>query len=593
MLRQRFLLIYALVALGLVANAAPSQPLAKDLHGDPLPAGAVARLGADRWQHGSSTFAAFLPDGKQVVTVSPDRTIRVWEFPSGKEIKRITPPEPDGAAFRSPGAPGAGGQVALSKDGKTIALGGREIYLCDLTTGKELARLKWVSKSILSPGSAVARLAFSPDGEHLASITGEGTIRIWDWAKAKEVRSFGGVNYGASQLVYAPGGKSIATRGPSGKQIAPGPKGPPVLPGPDVVKLWDLATGKEIWSLRTDAGRGADTLVAFSRDGKTLALAGSAFGNNAITLVEAATGKEIGTLAKDKEGSNLSSLVFAKDGTKLYATNQSVLMEWDIASGKLLRQCATPYATGISLSPDGNTLVVAGSLEFLDLAGGKDITVRTGAATALYSLQFTPDGKNLLTTRGVRLGGESVQKWDAVTGKDLGPVSLPLPLDGIELSPDGKVLAGRKIHADDPFNRKGPFVLVDAASGKELGQITPGAAAGQLLGMNISFSPNGTILAIGSGFGFAKDGKVELYDVPAAKPRHTLDAKPNYYGELPMAFFSPDSKTFASYADEKTLTLGLWDTTTGRRIGSLSLPKSNLGATLNDAHKGAFTPDGR
>src|SRR5438105_3988581 len=88
--RSRFVLVLPLMALAITADVAQSQPPATDLHGDPLPKGAVARLGTTRWRHGDIVlFAAFLPDGKSVVSVSDDRYIRVWEYPSGKEIRRI------------------------------------------------------------------------------------------------------------------------------------------------------------------------------------------------------------------------------------------------------------------------------------------------------------------------------------------------------------------------------------------------------------------------------------------------------------------------------------------------------------------------
>src|SRR5580700_11337311 len=75
---------------------------AKDLSGDPLPHGALARLGTTRWRHGGVTgFVAFLPDGKSVVSASEDQVFHVWEYPSGKEIRRFGPRA--NAAAPSPG----------------------------------------------------------------------------------------------------------------------------------------------------------------------------------------------------------------------------------------------------------------------------------------------------------------------------------------------------------------------------------------------------------------------------------------------------------------------------------------------------------
>src|SRR5580765_4769871 len=252
--------LFCTLALALTAHAeqgigeqkSPGAPAAKDLNGDPLPPGAIARMGQDRWLHGvSANFAEFLPDGKTVVTVNSDNTIRVWEFPSGKEIRRISLRQsgvtvvPFGISLPS----GRGDPVAaLTKDGKTIAAdnGTGEIIFHDVATGNKLpqrlelpnAKDKGKAKDFPVYRGSVDDLAFSPDGKQLASITGKGDAIIWDWAKAKQVHS---IAAGASdnnylfRVVYAPDGKSIATG-----YIEPDPMGTNFS---IVVKLWEAASG--------------------------------------------------------------------------------------------------------------------------------------------------------------------------------------------------------------------------------------------------------------------------------------------------------------------------------------------------------------
>src|SRR6185295_4697509 len=91
--RSKPLLI--LLGLAVVANVAASQLPAPEGQGEALPPGAVVRLGSARGQQaGNVGFAAFLPDGASVVTVGDDRTIRLWESPSGKELRQIALPAP-------------------------------------------------------------------------------------------------------------------------------------------------------------------------------------------------------------------------------------------------------------------------------------------------------------------------------------------------------------------------------------------------------------------------------------------------------------------------------------------------------------------
>src|SRR5262249_47039472 len=149
MQRYKLLTAGALLALGLVPFAADATPQqAKDQHGDSLPEGAIARLGTGRWRHGANAgFVTFLPGGKEVLSVGDDRTVRVWEYPSGKEIRHFGQDATDEPAmpgqrivfYRGNGLP-----VAVSKDGKTVAcdFDGSGLRLYEVATGKELPALQ-------------------------------------------------------------------------------------------------------------------------------------------------------------------------------------------------------------------------------------------------------------------------------------------------------------------------------------------------------------------------------------------------------------------------------------------------------------------
>jgi WD40 repeat protein len=102
----------------------------KDLLGDPLPDGALMRLGTVRFRHGREiTSAVFFHDGKTLATAGKDQIIRLWDSTTGQQLRRF-----DGHEYFLYA-------VALSPDGKLMATAEQEIYLWDLSTGKIIKKL--------------------------------------------------------------------------------------------------------------------------------------------------------------------------------------------------------------------------------------------------------------------------------------------------------------------------------------------------------------------------------------------------------------------------------------------------------------------
>src|SRR5262249_36517269 len=129
-----------------------------DRHGDPLPPGAVARLGTVRLRHGAAvSSAAFSPDGKLLATGGHDHAVRLWEAATGKPLAtklghtwHIT------SVGFSPD-----GKTLMSSSGDFISHRGGETKLWDVATRRELLTL--------DTASAANSAAFAPDGRVVAT----------------------------------------------------------------------------------------------------------------------------------------------------------------------------------------------------------------------------------------------------------------------------------------------------------------------------------------------------------------------------------------------------------------------------------------
>lgn len=133
---------------------------------------------------------------RYLVTASEDKTVRVWELPSGRLLRVIRPPL--GAGYE-----GKLFAVALSPDGSTIAAGGwtgyewdkqHSIYLFDRESGRLIRRLGGLP-------NVVNHLVYSPDGRYLAATLGEKNgVRVFStspYAPAGEDTDYGDASYGA------------------------------------------------------------------------------------------------------------------------------------------------------------------------------------------------------------------------------------------------------------------------------------------------------------------------------------------------------------------------------------------------------------
>lgn len=284
------------------------------------------------------------------------------------------------------------GVVALSfsPDGKTLASAGRgdlTVRLWNVASGtsRKILRGHGTGKGF-PPGPYVDGVAFSPDGNTVASAAHDLTARLWDASTGRQKRVLP-CQGGAGPVLFSPDGKTLLVVG----QRA----------------LWDLGTDKKRATIRGVTGY--HLRMAYTPDGKLLVgTVDHAPPSSSFSLWDPDTGKK--TITFRGHAKAVMEITFSQDGKMAASTSMDRTVRlWDVATGKntatfdKLPDCSYRLV----FSPDGKILATAsapslgrrttrdGTIRLLEVSSGRVLTTLEGHTDVVPSLAFSPDGRLL------------------------------------------------------------------------------------------------------------------------------------------------------------------------------------------------------
>ncbi len=406
--------------LWLLRRAADGQAM-----GSGFPSGSVASYSTDSTD--------MHPDGRTVISVSSDNTLRTWQIsPEAEPIAEeraksptITETELDRESLEASWLTGGfvtDGRIAIT-NAKSVS-GRDRIRVSDLASGRTLGR-----PSPHYPGWNIRGLAVSSDGRFFATGSNPvpiptGEVRVWDTSTGRlRFPPLPHTNYVAA-LVFQPDGKVLAAGDFNG-----------------LVRLWDTSTGKEIGR---PLPQGEIVLsLAYSPDGKMLAagLADDHTGKPGVRLWDTETRERIGELLPST--TPVTRIEFRPDGRALLVMNErgQYTQLWDTIHGRAIGGPMVAETSG-GFRPDGRAFLMLGTdgaVKLRDSTTGAVLSRMLTASSPAICAAFRGDGGLL----AVGFQDGSVRICDPATSQPIGPPRLmEHAINKVAFTPDGNAVAG-------------------------------------------------------------------------------------------------------------------------------------------------------
>jgi len=396
---------------------------------------------------------AWSPDGKRIYSIaSVEKAIRIWDVAGGTLIRKIDTP-----LYWS--------SMALSPDGKIIATGGEEIDLWDVETGALIRKMqggrgergsvsvyvapsadKWIATAgrplqlwdgttgqlanTLLADADYRIVAQGPDskGRWLHASNDKNRLKLWDAASGKDVASFTLAGFDKDNIVaLSRDGRLLATQGYQPRTIA----------------IWDLTSGKRIWSVPTPWE--FVFTPAFSPDSRWLiaTIHNSDKKEWGLKIWDVSSGRLAGTIAADESLPDIAS--YSPDQKLAVVWDGEPMTVYDMTSNRKLWSADERYHIGTAaFAPDSGTIIAGESfgigLTIWDARSGRLIRTLYGNAGNPNKFMFLQGGRSVVV--GNSNGTSTI--WNPQTGELLATIAQQQDGEWLTITPEGFFVASQK-----------------------------------------------------------------------------------------------------------------------------------------------------